>query len=287
MVAGHGHILAQKKDPKMIISSNPRYVFIHIPKCAGTFVRKSVCGMENTVCFFGPQPHPEYGKLDHSHMPLAVVHHEFPEEFNKIREYPAFAIIRNPYSRFPSSFFQHIRLYVKPNLTELDASEAKMKLDEIMGFLDKHRDDELLPVQYIHFQRQRDYVYFNGEQVVDHLSLFEDFSGFLEDFAKITGIHLADKKRGEPKKINQSPLLYRNKFLRRLVQGPRPFKGKLFPFLPDSVKTAIKKTIYVPAKSKTNELFLSEYVRDFVRDYYRDDLDLYLSLTGGNPGSLL
>jgi hypothetical protein len=180
-----------------------------------------------------------------------------------------------------------MRLYENQNLKKLNDRDAQKKLDEIMELLDKHRDDELLPAKYIHFQRQKDYVFLNGQQVVEHLYLFEDFPGFLSGFAQITGIHLSDEKKDGVKKINQSPFLYRNKFLQSLIQAPRPLKGRLFPLLPESIRSAIKKTIFIPAKIKTNELFLSESVRTFIQDYYRDDLKLYEGLAGVNERTIL
>ena len=72
-----------------IIKEDKAYLFIHIPKNAGTFVRKFLPGLN------GP----------HDHLPLSEIKETFPE---LVKKNHTFVIIRNPWERCVSMYNFHV-----------------------------------------------------------------------------------------------------------------------------------------------------------------------------------
>jgi hypothetical protein len=59
----------------MIVSDRHRFVFIHIPKCAGTSVRNVLEGFDETGGRFNTRiaDDPKFGRLDYTHLPLSIM----------------------------------------------------------------------------------------------------------------------------------------------------------------------------------------------------------------------
>lgn len=78
------------------ISHKHKFIFIHIPKTAGTTICSSWEGsLLKHIC-------KEYGVLGGTHKSAMQLQEMFPEEF---KEYFKFTVVRNPYDRFVSKFF--------------------------------------------------------------------------------------------------------------------------------------------------------------------------------------
>lgn len=95
----------------MIISDTYRFAFIHIPKCAGTTVRQYFDKYDQKAIESGLKSHPEFGVFDYNHIPLHVLHYFFLTEYEKVRAYYSFAILRDPFARFPSSVNMRLVLH--------------------------------------------------------------------------------------------------------------------------------------------------------------------------------
>ena len=94
----------------MILSDEKRFVFVHIPKCAGSTIR---FWLKDRVPF--DTRFQSYitvnglGSRHGAHLPLGVLHDHFPDAFDKVRHYRSIAVIRDPVSRFHSAFAQYQR----------------------------------------------------------------------------------------------------------------------------------------------------------------------------------
>ena len=100
----------------MIISDTKRFIFIHVPKCAGTSVRSILSKHDTRNNFYwmhhllpgatkDHQPLP----VDKAHMPLSILKNLYPNDFNLIFEYTTFAVSRHPRTRLISAFFESRR----------------------------------------------------------------------------------------------------------------------------------------------------------------------------------
>lgn len=91
----------------MLISDRKKFIFIHIPKAAGTTVRKRLIKYEDRNNFYmGFDYNPVLGRrVDKPHLPY--LDFLFYEDAKYISDYFVFCFVRNPYDRFYSAFQYH------------------------------------------------------------------------------------------------------------------------------------------------------------------------------------
>lgn len=258
----------------MILCDKHKFAFIHIPKCAGTSVRNLLQEFDSTQCFFTGRvgEHPDIGRIDYVHIPLFVLRKFFVNEFSLIQNYWSFAIVRDPYSRFSSSVSQRLKMYSDSPIYMRRADEVRKEIDQCIEFLSaKPKRNGLLPPEYIHFQRQVDYVKLDGRPVVDNLYTVENIKDLVADLENRIGMSLSVRDHGVPPKANQS-VVFRNEMLREIFSLTRPVTKKISQFLPESARQKIRSHVYVPRDARMKELFASQYVKDFVSDYYSEDI---------------
>jgi hypothetical protein len=261
----------------MIINDTCQFVFVHIPKCAGTFVRQYIQPYDETGGAFTSRvaEHPALGLIDFVHMPLFTLREHFPQEYQKICSYRAFALVRDPVQRFPSSMAEFLKLKARP-IKHVETSELIMEVKSVIRFLSDHDAEEaLLPHEYIHFQRQADYVYDNGNCLINNVYPVENVHDLLVDAGRILGRRLQPQQDGGWKNPNQS-VVYRHPWVHRLVELARPVATRcLKPILSESVKNWIRHRIYVPRQERFAEVFQSDEIKRFIKDYYQADFELY------------
>ena len=259
----------------MIIDNIHRIVFVHIPKCAGTTVRSILQKYDSTGGKFTARVdyHPVLGKLDYVHIPLFILEKYFPEEFEKITEYETFAIVRNPLSRFASSISQRLLMYGQKPIHFCSLSEIKKEIQETINFLDqKSGYERLLPAEYIHFQRQKDYIYVNGERLIKNVYPLEKINCLIRDIAFILGEHC------EFSPEENRAFVIRNHALRKLFLLTRQYYRPLVRRLPNSVRKGLNAKIFVRRDDLYGEVFEEGNVREFIENYYKEDFILYESL---------
>lgn len=267
----------------MIISDQHQFAFIHIPKCAGTYVRGILEPFDSREGKYTGRVdhHPELGELDCVHIPLSTLHDHFRSEFEILRQYWSFAVMRDPYARFASSVSQNFRQYSKKPIQRRSIQDIDSCVREIIDFLSRHgRGQLLLPPEYIHFQRQVDYIELGGEQVITSLYTVNQVDKLLFDVSRHTGWLLSDMAPEATKaKANQTKV-FRNDLLRRVVETYRPATVQLREILPEKFKQKIRDRVYVPRDQRMRELFAADHIRTFIRDYYAEDISLYNTVQG-------
>ncbi|WP_038034198.1 MULTISPECIES: sulfotransferase family 2 domain-containing protein [unclassified Thioalkalivibrio] len=263
----------------MIINHDFRIVFLHIPKCAGTAVRRALESL-NQWQDAGPpwrRSHSDLGMLDYAHLPLAVLRAHFPEAFESVLDYRSFALVRDPYGRFASSVSERIRWGEGALLAKLSRAELRKSLEESIDYLSRQPSSAgCLPLGYIHFQRQCDYIVLDGEALVGAVYPVERIAQLREEMNAYIGS--AGSKVAECTASQQhanAALMYRNEALRRAHRVVGPLMGRLRRVLPASASKRMDRWVYVHRDQCVRSLFNSEYVRDFVSSYYADDLELY------------
>ncbi len=265
----------------MIISDKYHFVFIHIPKCAGSTVRSILQRLDDTHGAFTGRVarHLELGFVDYVHIPLFVLKDYFPSEFDKVKRFYSFTVVRDPFSRFPSSFSQHLKRYGKAAVKDLSLKEIKFEVTRVINYLSNQRGGQvLLPADYIHFQRQYDYIYLKGERVVDKVFGLDEIDALFADLNHFIGSDVIEWQSKRIENINQA-IVYRNELIRQMISPLLPLAHKIVrPLLPVHVHKALHALFYVPQKKRVADIFDSDYVRSFIKDYYREDIELIQSL---------
>lgn len=265
----------------MIISDKHKFVFIHIPKCAGTSVRRVIETFDSREGKYTGRVdhHPELGNLDYVHIPLFTLRDYFQLEFEAIQKYLSFAVMRDPYARFASSVSQKLKKYSEKPIQKRSMQDIDLRVREIIEFLTCHGAKQvLLPPEYIHFQRQTDYIELDGKQVITSLYTVNQVNKLLFDVSQHTGLLLSEVAPESTKaKANQTKV-FRNDLLRRVIEIARPGIEPLRSILSENLKQKVRDRLYVPRDKRMQDIFAADYIRDFIRDYYVKDISLYRAL---------
>ncbi|RUO76951.1 sulfotransferase family 2 domain-containing protein [Idiomarina seosinensis] len=266
----------------MIINHSHRFAFIHIPKCAGTSVRKVLQEFDDLDGRHTSRVdiHPKLGNLDYVHIPLFILKEFFPAEFTQVESYWSFAVVRDPFKRFGSSVSQRLKMYSNKPIHKCEEKDIKAAIHESIDFLKRTESDkELLPPEFIHFQRQIDFIELDGKRVIDTLFTVDNIGVLLKEFEQRIGKPLENNSgRTSSGPHANSSLVFRNNLFQWLIESTRPLTNGLVKALPQNLKEKARKTVYVPQDKRMNSLFSSDYVLDFIKDFYAEDISLYRQL---------
>lgn len=262
----------------MIINDTHKFVFIHIPKCAGTSVRHFLQPYDQMDGAHTARvaDHPDLGRIDYVHIPLFVLREHFPAEHAKVLGYHSYAVIRDPYARFRSSLSQHLRKYSGHEISRMKPKAVQNAVDSALRLLRDHQAPKsYLPHQYIHFQRQIDFIYDQDKRLVEHIYSTRQIDRMLEHISAATGIRLAHPGNPAEVKANETRF-YRNTWIRVLVESSKPvLKAVLREERWESLKQATQHRVFTSSDRRLQAIFDSDHVRDFIADYYQDDIDLF------------
>jgi hypothetical protein len=267
----------------MIICPTQGFVFVHIPKCAGSAVGSQIklCDPDH-VAFSKVVSHPELGTIDNVHVPLGPLRAHFPDRYAAVRDMVAFCMLRDPLERFGSSLRQMLWRFEKRPMTAIPPDElrdtALRTLEKVDAELD--RPEERMPThQLVHFTRQVDYVYDRGERLVDHALPLELVPDLISYFSRLSGVPLDGGVRANQNvdlkvKALTGPAFAVNAALRRgLPQGAHArIKGAALRMLSSGRSAA----------ESSGLLDLPE-IREFVASHYARDAELYAAARADAP----
>lgn len=210
----------------------------------------------------------------------------FISDFEKVRDYWSFAVIRDPLARFPSSVSQRFIMYRKQPIRNHNTDQIREEVERIINFLSKQpRDDHLLPPEFIHFQKQADYVRVDGDTIIDTLYPIDNLSELFDDIAKRVGSDLSNLQPRVDSPDSNRTYVHRFRVTRPILESIRPVTRLARRIFPGLATRGLEQLIYVPRDRRLDSVFSSDYVKDFIRSYYRDDLELWnkVSLSSGKP----
>lgn len=148
------------------------YAFVHIPKCAGTYIEKDLGMWRNKQCLFGPD-----GKGDFlQHMTWTQIMNLKKGKFDP-NDFYKFTFVRNPYTRLISDYhwckgwFKH-----KWVLNSDNAKVGFKSFDEYIYVIQQHYELRSPENIWSHFRPAYEFVYDKD------LSLQVDFVGHVENF---------------------------------------------------------------------------------------------------------
>ena len=156
----------------MIISDTNSFIFIHVPKCAGTSIRSILGKYDARNNFYwshllipGGTKNDYY--IDKAHMSLKTLKRLYPNDFHLISEYTTFALSRHPRKRLISAFLE-------PRQELL--SRAKIKSDEgirtTRRFFQRYihlltTNADFLHYAFVHATPQSQYHIHRGKMMTD------------------------------------------------------------------------------------------------------------------------
>lgn len=271
----------------MIYSDRHKVAFIAIPKNANTSAR-NIFSERIGNDFFPITRHESDFKyieriiddnnyqfdpeLHTGHLPLKVLKEIFPNFFHKLETWQLFAIVRDPFDRFPSSFVQYLThmQYVKNPAIDIDIEIDFSKLNQttIEKYLDMVIDDlSTNGANYKEktcFMPQSEYIYFNDRQFVKNLFDVRDVDSFKKAIEKHCNL-----KFGTFKHLNKN---------RRAELLPGfPMKSVVRQILPKPMKRYISNYLNskLQIRNKYKNVFEKSNVTDFVEKFYRKDIEMY------------
>lgn len=131
----------------MIISPRHGFVFVHVPKCAGTSVRTQIATCDSAhVALAQTGMHPVLGHIDYGHIPLSQLREHFPTHYDYLERLDAFAVIRDPLSRFGSSLRQLLWQYEKTPMTMIPPNVLRERVLEVIGRVEDEIDAPSAPM---------------------------------------------------------------------------------------------------------------------------------------------
>lgn len=267
----------------MIIDERHQLAFVHIPKCAGTSIRSLLQEFDRNSGFFSDKvsEHPDLGMIDYVHIPLFILERYFPKDFCSIKKFSSFAVVRDPYSRFASSLVQRIKMYAEKPFLEMSNSELAAQIDLCIEFLENNDEEEkLLPADFIHFQRQCDFLYFKSDLIVKNIYVSEDIDQLVKVLREKIGSEFEKGMKTDNHKLNQS-YVYRNIFFRIILSNLTPNIFKVSRFFPSAFVAEVKNFVYMQGSQNIQKVFFDNKVKKFIERYYCSDISLYEKVKKG------
>lgn len=255
----------------MILSDRHKFVFVHIPKCAGTSVRNAVLPFHDaderflkTVGYL-----PGLGTIDYRHLPLPLLRMIDPDAFRKLRSYESYALLRDPFQRFGSAMSQRAKMYLGKEFARFEERELCAEIDKVITYL--QTEPAVFTAEYIHFARQSDFVEFEGKQMVRNLYPVERIDCLMADLANLLDTSALDIGHANRTTVFRFPILkstmYRGSALAKRVL-PLPFY--------EGLRRSARQIVMKPSNTSSS-IFVTQRIRDFVEQYYARDITLHNS----------
>ena len=172
----------------MIVSHSRQFIFLHIPKCAGTSFRNALKPYHDDSQSFWYRHHSAYFgcELDYAHLRLWELHALFPRLFEALASYKTLALMRNPYERFISALAQHLTAF-HPKLDYYAADKALLReyAERFIG--EELRMERVLGnARFIHFSLQTWFIMLGDRRLArEVLPIPGDAAGWAGIFASL------------------------------------------------------------------------------------------------------
>jgi hypothetical protein len=251
----------------MIIDDDHRAVFVHIPKCGGTSVARQFGALDTCKLFRRKGEHEALGPIHYAHLPLVYLKAHYPAEFAKLLDYESFALLRDPHARFASATFQRIEEFGGTPRIQITGKAALKEARAVIAWL---RDrPTFCDLEYIHFSRQCDYIFLDGQQIVRNIYTIEDMHLFGRDLGDVTGLAF-DADRRENSNFASS---YGGLFA--VLHGLKPIYSRLTSWaLRERILLLLRKWNLQKPTSLYDAFRRDPEIAAFVESYYAEDFAL-------------
>jgi len=255
----------------MVIDDKHHLVFVHIPKCAGTSVRRALRPLDcSNGAFAELADHPQMGRIHLAHLSLADLAAFFPDAFAKVRDYTAFAIMRDPADRFLSAIFQRLREF--GGVAQSDFTAAMIR-DEAISVRRQLEAPQRLAAELVHFTRQCDFVEHSGQRLVPHIFSVRQMTEVSRFVFEHTGIEIGREKHNRTTVVRMGALRPLQRALRR------PYARHVTAERRQAVREWMMRAGFY--KDLPKQSFALDPATDaFVRAYYERDFTLLAEVEG-------
>ena len=254
----------------MIISDRNKFVFIHIPKCAGTSIRSRIEHLDDRSGAYSSRldEHPELGLLNYVHIPLKTLRDHFPHEYECLEAYRSLAVMRDPSARFVSSVYQYCNRYSDVEMRSHSITTLRRQVDQLIDTIEEQEARNpggRLPAKLIHFQRQHHFTHLDGAQVVQNIVDISQIDSALLELLGTSELRVSDSIKANESRV------FRNNGLKILASSVRAIAPGIPRVLSLRLSAKIKNYAYAPAKDRFATVFEDAKVRDFIARYYDFD----------------
>lgn len=255
-----------------IISAQNNFVYVHIPKCAGMSIslglQSALADTSETDIWLEGEiiEHPVIGSIMPAHKPLQMLAEHFPNELRTYQESECFAVVRDPWQRFPSAVQQYLREFRRVRMEEMSSAELDK---EVMNIISVMEERPIYPgVDYVHFLRQRDFLFLGNKKIIDHVYGIEQITKMSEHMSRVLNrrVDLADRVNTSAPPVG---ILYKS-----LAKIGRSAKKGIPLSSYKAIKRYIRKT-FTPKQVELPDVFKATHVVDFVKGFYADDIEIY------------
>ncbi len=254
----------------MILSDRHKFVFIHVPKCAGTSVRAAVLPYHDADERFlkTVERYPELGEIDFRHLPLHLLRDLDPEAFEKLRLYDSYALLRDPFQRFRSAMAQRAKMYLGREFAQLREKELRDELGRVQDYL--LSEPRVIGPEFIHFARQSDFIQLDDERMVFNLFPVERLDLFAQALAQHIGVEtlqLGHANQTQVFRYHQLKHVARSSsgIARRMLPGP----------VHETLRRSARRVLMKPVTTSSQPVFDEAEMQGFIASYYRVDIALY------------
>lgn len=242
---------------------------MHIPKCAGTSVRKALHPIDDTIGKFDHiADHPAMGMINYGHITLPDLEMYFPDYYARVSTFRSVAIVRDPADRFFSAVFQRLREFKGYAQSQITEAVVHAESRALVRYLEASAGR--LDLEYVHFNRQSDYVFNDNIRVVDRvfaLDQLENASAYIE---QCTGIRFATGDQ-------------QNRTTALRIAGLQPFvrvlRAPYASVLPvawrDRIRARLVRAGVYGSVESAPFIKADPYIGGFLNDYYQPDFGLY------------
>lgn len=253
----------------MIISKAHDFAFVHIAKCAGSTIRQQLRDKDDLgERFYRSIQHPELGRINANHLPMDILAHHFPEEFQALRSVTSYTVLREPMDRFISGVAQYIRDTGKEP-GDLSPAEIATTAQGIIAYM------QATPgfPDYAHalFIPQSAYLSYKGQRVVTHAFAMETLRSLFDRMEHEHGLTLIRDR------VWNQTVTYKVPAMAAPLKAAKDVAQKVLPVKAYAQAREWGMQLFttkgVPKINETLEA--DNQVRDFVGQFYAEDQRLH------------
>lgn len=257
--------------PDVLISDPHQFAFIHVPKTGGSSIRRAIAAYDSYGgAFADVHEHPVLGRIDLGHLPLGLLREHFPVEYEKLHRYFTLAIVRDPYSRFPSGLRQRLHWYRDPGLPPPSEMTPAQVLREAYAAIEliQKQTDRLSP-EIIHLAPQAPYVSEGGRLAVSALLPAEAIDAAVPDLLREhLGLEITMARANHSRR-------YAHRSLAGLARAAGWLAGRGVPGVISRRALSLTRRFQVAGNPLADVVLAQPDIRAFIETHYAADFELY------------